>query len=201
MGRVLVVGYLQSEAASSIRNCPSQQAGRGFNHADPKWKSFFPARRPYWRHSIRHPILSSLHKCVCASMSTSIDLWERPAILRPLSRHDAIQVGDFSGRILKCAGPQRGKRAGERSIMPANYLAIFTLARSRPSLIRVCRVLLPVVVLSTSLRLAVARGTHLLLLQMIAHVGHHEPRFTFSGVAFHRCPSAHRHLRCVRSFT
>jgi len=29
-------------------------------------------------------------------MSISINLWERPAIPRPLSRHDAIQEGDFS---------------------------------------------------------------------------------------------------------
>src|ERR1019366_3271503 len=44
-------------------------------------------------------VITALRKCICASMSTSINLWERPAILRPLSQHDLIQEGDFSVRI------------------------------------------------------------------------------------------------------
>src|SRR6516225_2309388 len=47
----------------------------------------------------------------------------------------------------------------------------------------------------------VSRCTHSVLLRVMAHVGHHDPRFIFPGTAFHSCPSPHRHLRTVRSFT
>src|SRR5271169_3851054 len=41
---------------------------------------------------------------------------------------------------------------------------------------------------------------HLLLLQMIAHKGHHDRLFTLLGVAFHPCPYKQRHDKAVRAF-
>jgi len=40
-------------------------------------------------------------------------------------------------------------------------------------------------ILVSAISLSARFRVHLLLLRMLAHFGHHEPRFTLFGVAFH----------------